>query len=126
MSHQYDLALTLFSEALQLYQAQGQISAEVGECWFNRGNVLLSLGRNKEALKHFDQANQHPLDKPTSLKLVYAEGRALEPTDAAAAIQCFEKCLKSIGDNQNHSLYLSSLYHLAKNQHSDQQYSSAA
>ena len=72
MSHQHDHALTLFSEALQLYQTLGQVSAEVGECWFNRGNVLLSLGRSKEALEHFEQASQHPLDKPTELKLLYA------------------------------------------------------
>ena len=45
MTGQFDHSLALFSEALNLYQLNNNINAEVGECWFNRGNVLLTLGR---------------------------------------------------------------------------------
>lgn len=45
MTGQYDLCLIVFSEALKLYELKNIKDAEVGECWYNRGNALLNLSR---------------------------------------------------------------------------------
>lgn len=50
---QLEQSLVVFSEALKLYEMRGSKDSEVGECWFNKGNVFLNLHRLSEALSCF-------------------------------------------------------------------------
>lgn len=90
MTGQYDQSLLVFSEALKIYEARGLRDAEVGECWYNRGNTLLNLGREEEALQSFRKTEGLPLDDKMCIRLLYAQGRALENKNDGAAIEKFK------------------------------------
>ena len=59
------------------------------------------------------------------IKLLYAQGRAYQNKKSAEAIGKFKECLNLINENKNNELYLSSLFHLSKNQQIQKQYSNA-
>jgi tetratricopeptide (TPR) repeat protein len=90
MTGQYDQSLLVFWEALKIYETRGLRDAEVGECWYNRGNALLNLGREEEALQSFRRTEELPLDDKMRIRLLYAQGRALESRNDGAAIGKFK------------------------------------
>lgn len=45
MMGQYEQSLFIFSEAIKIYELKNMNSPEVAECWFNRGNTLLNIGK---------------------------------------------------------------------------------
>jgi tetratricopeptide (TPR) repeat protein len=89
MTGQYEQSLTVFSEALKIYEVKNVKDAEVGECWYNRGNALLNLSREEEALESFRKTEEYNVDEKMQIKLLYAQGRAYESRNDSSAIGKF-------------------------------------
>ena len=78
MMGQYEPSLLIFSEAIKIYEIKNLNTPEVAECWFNRGNTLLNIGKEGEALESFKKALEFEIDEKMQIKCLYAEGRAFE------------------------------------------------
>jgi tetratricopeptide (TPR) repeat protein len=102
MLGQYEPSLFIFQEALKLYEQCNSRDAEVAECWFNLGNALLNLNREREALDAFAKTTDYDVDQKLGIKVLYAEGRAYENIKNSQAITKFSQCAVLIGDNKSH------------------------
>ncbi len=76
-------------------------------------------------MQSFHKTEDLPLDDRMRIRLLYAQGRALESRNDGAAIGKFRECLSLIGEGKGNELYLSALFHLARNQQAASQYSAA-
>lgn len=88
-SSQFEHALIEFGRAISLYPA-----ALASECWYHKGNTLLSLNRLEESLAAFETAlNNMPEDKSLLVKIHYGKGLAYERLEQIDALEAFSRCL---------------------------------